>query len=304
MPRPDTASLVTDSLTETAYAKINLALHVRGRRADGYHALESLFVFAEDGDVLTAQAVEGDALTLTIDGPFAAGLACDEGNLVLRAARLLRERAGYTQGAALHLRKTLPVASGIGGGSADAAAALRLLSRLWRLDVPAADLHEVALAIGSDVPACLVSRTLFVGGRGEVLDQREIADLAGMPMLLVNPGVPVSTGPVFAGWDQVDRGPLDAGTLDALIERGRNDLEAPAIAIAPIVDDVMTALAGQQGVRLARMSGSGATCFALFDRVEDRRTAAAMIGAIRPDWWSLETNIRETGMRDTGISDV
>ncbi|HEY0270620.1 MAG TPA: 4-(cytidine 5'-diphospho)-2-C-methyl-D-erythritol kinase, partial [Sphingomonas sp.] len=156
-----------DVAVETAYAKINLALHVRRRRADGYHDIETLFAFCADGDRLSA-APAGD-LRLEIEGPFAAGLSAGADNLVLRAAEALREAAGVTAGARLVLDKRLPVASGIGGGSADAAAALRLLARLWRVDLPDADMHAIAAALGADVPACLVSRACRGDGRGDAL---------------------------------------------------------------------------------------------------------------------------------------
>lgn len=271
---------------EIAYAKINLALHVRRRRDDGYHDIESLFAFAEDGDVLSA-TVRGDGvLSLTIDGPFGEELDAGPDNLVLRAAQALRDACGVVAGAAIHLDKRLPVASGIGGGSADAAAALRLLARLWGIDRP---MHAIAARIGSDVPACLISHTLMGTGRGEALDLRDIEGLSGMPLLLVNPGIGLSTAPVFAEWDKVDRGPLVADTLDDLIAAGRNDLYPPAVALVPQIADVITLLNAQPGVRLARMSGSGATCFALFDDPAHRGAAAA---AMPVQWWTLASRVR------------
>ena len=192
--------LDADALAETAYAKVNLALHVRERRTDGYHELESLFVFARDGDLLTGEATEDGSISLMLDGPFADALEAGEGNLVMKAARLMQERLGEKRGAAIRLTKTLPVASGIGGGSADAAAALRLLNRLWGAQLPSAELERIGLLLGSDVPACISSVTQMVRGRGEVLEQREVQGLTGMPMLLVNPGVALSTAQVFKGW--------------------------------------------------------------------------------------------------------
>jgi 4-diphosphocytidyl-2-C-methyl-D-erythritol kinase len=283
--------LDADMLVETAYAKVNLALHVRERRADGYHALESLFSFARDGDLLAGEVTEDGSITLTLDGPFADVLEAGEGNLVMKAARLLQEQLDEKRGAAIRLTKNLPVASGIGGGSADAAAALRLLNRLWGAQLPTAELERFGLMLGSDVPACISSVTQMVRGRGEVLEQREVQGLAGMPMLLVNPGVALSTAQVFKGWDQQDRGPLDAGTLEDVVVRGRNDLEPPAIQAAPIIAEVLALLHGQAGVELARMSGSGATCFALFDQAESRSTAAKALAARRPGWWIMETEI-------------
>lgn len=276
--------------SEIAYAKINLALHVRRRRGDGYHDIESLFAFAEDGDRLEAEAVPDGALRLTIDGPFAGGLSDGADNLVMQAARALQKASATTQGASLRLTKNLPVASGIGGGSADAAAALRLLAMLWKID---GDLiMPIAARLGSDIPACVVSRTLVGTGRGEALDLRDLPGLAGMPLLLVNPGVPLSTAPVFAAWDGVDRGALDALSLNNIMEYGRNDLESPAIYVVPVIADILGMLASRPGVRLARMSGSGATCFALFDTQAARDAAAADIAWREPDWWLMKTRIR------------
>lgn len=279
-------------MTETAHAKINLALHVRARRDDGYHALESIFAFAEDGDELSAEQRDDGAITLLIDGPFAAGLDAGGDNLVMRAARALDAHLGGGHGAALRLTKNLPVASGIGGGSADAAAALRLLCRLWGVAPSREALSAIALSLGSDVPACLASRTLFVGGRGEELADIQIDGLRDAPLLLVNPGVALSTGPVFAGWDGVDRGALMASSIEMLADSGRNDLESPALSLAPAIGDVITSLRRQRGVLLARMSGSGATCFALFGAMQDRDAAAAMIAAEHTGWWTMASRIR------------
>lgn len=283
--------LKTPNLVETAYAKVNLALHVRERRTDGYHALESLFVFAKDGDRLSGSLDEAGEISLTLDGPFGAALGSVRDNLVMMAARRLQEHLGERRGAFLKLSKNLPVASGIGGGSADAAAALRLLNRLWGAELSIAELERVGLELGSDVPACVSSVTQMVRGRGELLEPRHIENLRGMPMLLVNPGVGVSTASVFARWDRVDRGRLMASTLDDLIVDARNDLEQAAIGAAPVIADVVALLRDQLGVRLARMSGSGATCFALFDDADKRAAAARIISERRPDWWVLETEI-------------
>ncbi|HEX7872729.1 MAG TPA: 4-(cytidine 5'-diphospho)-2-C-methyl-D-erythritol kinase [Sphingobium sp.] len=297
MPRPD-GDIATDEpraggeLTEIAHAKVNLALHVREKRADGYHALESLFVFVRDGDLLTGREAGGGSISLEIDGPFGAALDAGADNLVVKAAHALQDHLGEARGAALRLTKKLPVASGIGGGSADAAAALRLLNRLWGVGLPNLGLERIALTLGSDVPACISSVTQMVRGRGEMLEPRAIEGLAGRAMLLVNPAVAVSTARVFAGWDQKDRGPLLAESLDALISEGRNDLEQAAIEAAPEIDDVLARLGQCKGVRLARMSGSGATCFALFDDVQDGHAAAVDLRAGRPHWWVMETEIR------------
>jgi 4-diphosphocytidyl-2-C-methyl-D-erythritol kinase len=277
-------------LSETAYAKINLALHVRRRRADGYHDLETLFAFCADGDELTADAA--DDLSLTISGPFGAGLTADDDNLVLRAARALRGTAGIDSGAAIHLDKRLPIASGIGGGSADAAAAIRLLSRLWAIDLPPATLHAIAADLGADVPACLVSKSCRGEGKGDTLDLLDDDGLAGLPVLLVNPRVPVPTGPVFKGWDGIDRGALSTGEPLAAALAGRNDLEPIARTMQPAIVEVMNLLSAMPGKLLARMSGSGATCFALFRTPEERDEARQFVVDRFADWWTLATILR------------
>jgi 4-diphosphocytidyl-2-C-methyl-D-erythritol kinase len=288
MPHPD---VTAETLVETAYAKVNVALHVRARRDDGYHALESLFVFAEQGDALTGVATDDGAIDLVVDGRFGGGLDAGPGNLVVRAARALQSYLGEQRGAAIHLTKALPVASGIGGGSADAAATLRLLTRLWDVRIEAEELAGLALDLGSDVPACVASVTQLVTGRGEHLARHAVTGLEGRPMLLVNPGVAVSTAAVFAGWDRVDRGALDASSFEALAT-ARNDLEAAAIAAAPVIAEVLAALRACGGVSLARMSGSGATCFALFDEEAAMSDAADAIRSSQPGWWIMETRVR------------
>lgn len=278
--------------TETAYAKINLALHVRARRADGYHALETLFAFAEDGDQLTARPA--DCLSLAISGPFAVGLASDDpaDNLVLRAATALREAFGVAEGAALQLDKRLPVASGIGGGSADAAATLRLLARLWGLPLADARIASIARTLGADVPACLASVTVRGEGRGDALIPLPAETLAETPLLLVNPGIGLSTAAVFAGWNGRDLGPLDTGDPWIAARGGRNDLEPAARSLVPEVGEAIAGLGDMAGVRLARMSGSGATCFALFESAEARDAAAIAISGERPGWWLLRSRLR------------
>ena len=277
-------------MEETAYAKINLALHVRAREPDGYHRIETLFAFAEDGDRLGVGA--GDGLSLRISGPFASEL-CEAGdNLVLRAAEALRDRCRIGKGASLILDKRLPVASGIGGGSADAAAALRLLRRWWSLEVEDAVLLDIARELGADVPACVGSRTTRGEGRGDRLLSSDGAGLSGSPLLLVNPRVPVSTAAVFRAWEGADRGPLPPGAPLGAALAGRNDLEAPACSIAPEIREVLVALVSREGLRLTRMSGSGATCFGLFETVEDRDSARAAIASMHPLWWQLATRLR------------
>ncbi|WP_076068247.1 4-(cytidine 5'-diphospho)-2-C-methyl-D-erythritol kinase [Sphingomonas montana] len=272
-------------MIETAFAKINLALHVRERQADGYHRIETLFAFAEDGDRLT---LEDGGSVLTVVGPFGTALVGGGDNLVTRAADAFRARFGGGP-AAFTLDKRLPVAAGIGGGSADAAAALRLLARRGGVAADDPALMAIAAALGADVPACLLSRPVRGDGRGDALRTIDAGDLRGLPLLLVNPNVPLSTGPVFAGWDGADRGALADGPPLAVAAAGRNDLEPPARAIRPEIGAVLAALDGQAGARLVRMSGSGATCFALFDTIAARdRAAAAMPGA----WWTLATRLR------------
>lgn len=269
-------------MIEAARAKVNLALHLRRRRDDGYHDLETLFVFTDFGDTLKARFEEG--LSLEMTGPLATAVG-DGDNLVLRAARALAAAARVPADAALTLDKHIPVAAGLGGGSADAAAALRLLNRFWRLDWPVERLLPIAAALGADVPACLVGGTVAGTGRGEVLTPVDVG-VAGTPILLVNPRVAVPTGPVFAGWDRIDRGPLDP----AAWRTARNDLEPPALALAPVIADVLAALA-KTGASLVRMSGSGATCFALYDTIASRDCAGQPLGLAHPGWWVCPTTI-------------
>ena len=281
--------------TETAPAKINLALHVRHRRADGYHELETLFAFAEHGDVVTVRTADADSFAII--GPFAAALrpaaagtdaAPWDGNLVTAAADAFVATFGIAAHHAITLDKRLPIASGIGGGSADAAATLRALARLHGVAVQDPALHDIAARLGADVPACLVNRTTFGTGRGDTLVA--VDGLAGTPLLCVNPGVAVSTAAVFGAWDGIDRGPLGAGPLLERAIAGRNDLEAPAWAIAPEIARVSALLDAAPGVLLSRMSGSGATCFALFDSIAARDSAATDAGA--QGWWTLACTLR------------
>ncbi len=267
--------------TELAPAKVNLTLHVTGRRADGLHLLDSLVVFPRLGDLVEAEPAAG--LSLAVDGPFARDLGAGADNLVLQAAQLLRPPG---RGAALRLRKNLPVASGIGGGSADAAATLRLLSRLWQVRLPA---PEALLALGADLPVCLAGQAARMQGIGEAL-----APLALPPfwIVLVNPGVPVATAAVFAGLADRNNPPMptppdlrNGDTLFAFLAGQRNDLEAPAVAVAPAIRKVLHAVAAQDACVLARMSGSGATCFGLFATEPPALAAADEIRRAEPTWW-------------------
>ena len=271
-------------IVEAAPAKLNLALHVRARRADGYHELETLFAFVAAGDVVTVAAA--DEASFAVTGPFAGSLWGERDNLVTRAAARFGEAFGGGPWA-ITLDKNLPVASGIGGGSADAAATLRGLARLGGVALENSRLLAIADALGSDVPACFHSRTALGRGRGERLEP--IDGAPGVPVLLINPGVGVSTNEVFSHWDGVDRGALPEGRIGAIVHDGRNDLEPPARAIAPEIDEVLDVLGGQPGALVARMSGSGATCFALFERVEDCAAAAERLA--QPGWWVCPTHL-------------
>jgi 4-diphosphocytidyl-2-C-methyl-D-erythritol kinase len=268
-------------LTETAYAKINLALHVRRRREDGYHELETLFAFVDDGDRLTAAPAAQD--TLRTNGEFAGGIGDPFGNIVAKALGVLPHGKGWS----VELEKRLPVAAGLGGGSADAGAVFRMVEASHELPE---DWMQRAARLGADVPACVLSRACV--GRGTGTDLQPIAnDLAGTAVLLVNPRVPLPTGPVFKAWDGIDRGPLPSGGVRAIALAGRNDLEAPAISLVPAIADVLDALA-DTGPLLARMSGSGATCFALYASESACQDAAAALVLAHPDWWQLAGRLR------------
>lgn len=279
-------------LHETGWAKINLALHIRARRPNGYHEIETLFAFVDGGDAIEAK--EADAGRLSIDGEFAEGLSAGADNLVLRVLALLRERYGASRvpPLAVRLTKRLPVAAGIGGGSADAAAMARLVRDAFLPEVGDAALARLAGTLGADIAACVASRTCLGVGVGEQLSQVPELRLGGTPVLLVNPRQPVATGPVFAAWDGVDRGPLFTGAdLRAQLFASRNDLQRPAVAQCPAIVDVLTDL-GALKPWLARMSGSGATCFALFDAPAERDAAAAVLAQNRPEWWQMAGTLR------------
>ena len=313
-------------MRETAFAKINLALHVRARRGDGYHALETLFAFVDAGDVLIARMAERDSLTTLGEfageltelpspagepkvwrshsgwgrgseaqprvsagvepphpGPPPPGGGGMFGNLVAKALNALPRREGL----AITLEKSLPVAAGLGGGSADAGAVFRIVRELYGLPE---DWRERAAKLGADVPACVESVTCIGRGTGTELEPAD-ASLAGTPVLLVNPRLPLATGPVFVGWDGEDRGPLPAGDSRTIALEGRNDLEAPAIALCPPIADVLAALAGTSPW-LARMSGSGATCFALYESEQARDAAAEQVEAVHSGWWQMRGRLR------------
>lgn len=281
-------------LTEPAPAKVNLYLHVTGRRADGYHLLDSLVVFPDATDRLSFFSA-GD-LTLALEGGEGAALAAEPDNLVLRAARLLAEAAGLPPRGRLVLEKVLPVASGIGGGSADAAAALRLLSRAWGVQLPPAEMAALALRLGADVPVCLASRAARMEGVGEVLGAAPALPRFGM--VLANPRVALPTPAVFRAREGgfTPRAALPTGWADgAALARDlvatRNDLEAAAIGLCPPVGAVLAALRALPGCLLARMSGSGATCFAL---LPDAASAAAAAALLPDAWWRWGGGLYET----------
>ena len=271
-----------------ARAKVNLYLHITGRRADGYHLLDSLIVFADTGDEISL--APADQLSLTIDGPFAAGLGAGPDNLVLRAAHALQDVTSTRRGAAIRLTKNLPVASGIGGGSADAAATLAGLCGLWDVAPGRAALHGIAAKLGADVPVCLDGAASFVGGIGE-----DLVPARGLPpawLLLANPRIATPTPAVFkarqgafskaARWSEA---PRDFADFAARLRSSANDLTEAAISVTPAIRDVLVALAALPGCVLARLSGSGATCFGLFADEAGARAAEGTLRGVRPDWW-------------------
>lgn len=265
---------------ETAYAKLNLALQVRERMPDGYHRIETIFAFCQDGDELSADT--SDSVSLDVSGPFGSSLRNGD-NLVTAAAERLRKASSNTgAGATIRLRKQLPVGGGIGGGSADAAATLRLLNRLWDLNWSDDALEAVGGELGADVPACVKSKTMRGEGRGDILQSADL-ELSGTPVLLVNPRVELSTAEVFDRWDGIDHGPLGDW------RHGRNDLEQAARSIVPQIDGILAWLSAQQGTTFVRMSGSGPTCFALFETEVQRDQSAE---AVPREWWRLATRLR------------
>jgi 4-diphosphocytidyl-2-C-methyl-D-erythritol kinase len=284
--------MVSTARAEKAPAKVNLTLRVLGRRADGYHELESLVAFAGVGDALTF--APGDALTLAVSGPTAPAAGDSADNLVLKAARALAERiAGLTLGR-FALSKRLPVAAGLGGGSADAAAALRLLAQANGIALADPRLMQAAQATGADVPVCLDPRPRLMRGVGDVLSAP--LDLPRLFAVLINPGVAVSTRDVFAALSlppaapPSQAGPPSApSALLAEIASGRNDLEPPAIELEPVIADVLSVLNKLPGCRLARMSGSGATCFGLFETNAAATAAARTVRVGYPQWWVRAT---------------
>ena len=284
-------------LVERAPAKINLTLHIVGRRADGWHELESLVAFTRSGDTLSLDP--GAILDLVVTGPTAGAAGVTEDNLVLRAARALAARVAGLRLGAFTLTKRLPVAAGIGGGSSDAAAALRLLARANAIAIDDPRVVEAAAATGADIPVCLAASARMMRGVGDRLGP--LLDLPPLPALVVNPGVALETRSVFArmglepGWTStasshaklLGREPVEV--LLAALRRGRNDMEDAACVLAPIVSDVLAVLGAARGCRLARMSGSGATCFGLFSDCRAVARAKQAITAAHPGWWAKAT---------------
>ena len=283
-------------VSRTAHAKLNLFLHVVGRRADGYHTLESLFAFTYGGDVVSAEPSQD--ISLVLDGPFAGALdtiGSRKDNLVVKAAHALRRHAGYVGGASIRLTKNLPIASGIGGGSADAAATLLVLNQLWNLDLRLEELEAIALSLGADVPACLHRAPLKVGGIGEKLEETSLPCDYGV--LLVNPGQSVSTPAVFQRFHEIcgefnqplqDWAPEgDNDFIKWLTNETSNDLGEAALGLCPSIAGVLEALRGCEGVLAARMSGSGATCFALFETRTEAEQAQKELTITHPTWWSF-----------------
>jgi 4-diphosphocytidyl-2-C-methyl-D-erythritol kinase len=281
------------ALKAFAPAKVNLFLHVGAAKPNGRHALDSLVVFSDEQASDHVSVEHSDTVSLEVSGPYAEDSGAVSENLVLKAAYALKAASGTAKGAHIRLRKWLPVAAGIGGGSSDAATTLRLLTQLWEID-PA---HAAAIApgLGGDVPVALAGVPALMRGEGERV---EPARLPGrLPALLVNPGVPCPTGPVFRAYDGAGGGStfseiepfpgfLEMDQLTDWLGQQRNDLEAPAIALVPEICDVLDFLKAQPGVRLARMSGSGATCFALFDALSFAERASVVLKQEAPGWWA------------------
>ncbi len=287
--RPDS------DVVQMAPAKINLYLHVTGKTDDGYHTLDSLVVFTDISDrVSISNEPAGDDITLCITGPYSDAVPHGEENLVLRAARMLAQHTGIKKGTDIHLEKNLPPSSGIGGGSADAAAALIALSKHWRAELDSSFLDSVARSLGADVPVCLMGSPAFLDGIGDDLDSAPTLPAANL--VLVNPGVAVSTPDVFKASSKMRAGPFsdparfenaptDAAQLAEMLKARTNDLAGPAISICPEIQHVLDTLEAQNGALLARMSGSGATCFALFASAPEAEKAATAIRSARPKWW-------------------
>jgi len=273
-------------LRELAPAKINLYLHVTGKRADGYHLLDSLVVFADMGDKLEVSA--SDDIGFAVTGAFAKQVPPD--NSVIRASRALRAHAGIAKGAKLTLHKNLPVGAGIGGGSADAGAALRLLMRFWQLEIPPAEMHSIAVSLGADVAACLRSGSLYMSGIGEEIDEGPA--ITQLHAVLVNPGKTLLTADIFAAYKggfsaRSARPQVFATSFDCVefLRVHKNDLQETALTQLPEIRGVLSELEAENDCVLARMSGSGPTCFGLFFSLASAQACATRLAAAHPDWW-------------------
>lgn len=284
------------TIVEAAPAKINLYLHVTGKRADGYHLLDSLVVLADVGDQITASP--SDTLSLEYTGPFAANLPPSENNLVLHAAERLRDVFDIRKGAVLTLNKALPVASGIGGGSADAAATLRALCHLWELDATHPRIAALALSLGADVPVCLQGQNAIMRGIGE--DIQTVDHVPPLNLILVNPGVEVSTPAVFQARAGEFSKPTSmpgnfahAPAFHSFLGATRNDLEPPAIGLQPVIGDGLEALRALPDLVLARMSGSGATCFGIAKNADAAHAGAHALSSSHPTWWVQATSVKQ-----------
>ncbi|TPN40939.1 4-(cytidine 5'-diphospho)-2-C-methyl-D-erythritol kinase [Mesorhizobium sp. B2-3-3] len=281
------------SRTWHAHAKINLALHITGRRPDGYHLIESLAVFTRFGDRVEIALADSDGFI--VSGRYAPAVPLDDSNLVLKARDALRKSAGTkgTPPVAIRLEKNLPVASGVGGGSSDAAAALRGLAQTWGLDIDGAELARIGLSLGADIPMCLAAKPLVARGIGDDLSM--VPDFSALGLVLVNPGTPLPTANVFAALSRRDNEPLpplprsiDFHSLRNWLEVTRNDLEPAAVAMQPAIGRALSWL-NKAGSGFSRMSGSGATCFGLFETGNVAKRAAAEIRSRQPDWFVAAT---------------
>ena len=276
-------------LSSVAQAKLNLYLHITGKRDDGYHLLDSLVVFTEFGDRITVEA--SDDLSLTITGEFATGLPTQD-NIVMKAAHALREKCGVSTGAKLAIEKLIPVGAGLGGGSSDAAAAMLLLNELWQTGLDKEQLAEIGLPLGADVPMCVHQAPCMVSGIGEVI--APTPELPAFHLLLVNPRQEVLTAEVYRNFQLSERHqPADemAGyaSLMEWLSAQRNDLQQPATTLCPIIQEVLVAIKETQDCTLTRMCGSGATCFGLYESQQNCIEASKRITSAHPDWWVQST---------------
>lgn len=310
-PETSEAGIETTDIVEQAPAKVNLALHVTGQTPDGYHTLDSLVAFADFGDVVTVRTSDADRLGL--EGPFAGDLGAPADNLITRARDLLRSASIITADipapCSVSLTKRLPIASGIGGGSTDAAATLRALNRLWGLRLTGAEMEQLSAALGADLPMCVAARAAEIAGIGEKI--KPIDNFPTLSAVLVNPLTEVSTPAVFKGLASKTNAAMPAlpaeRTVPAIVGYligCRNDLEAPALALEPAIGDVLEALRTDGNCLMARMSGSGATCFALFANDAHAEEAGRELARARPSWWVRSCRIGDDpfGIAVSGVS--